>query len=447
MARSRLTFSGGRTGSGSRYSAADFRRHATLNDLFRPQAIDFQRQKFHGAIVLTRSPRRTAWAMAFVLLVGALIVFASTQGFARKESVPGLMMPAGGVRKVVAPAAGVVLADGAALQGQTLAAGDTLLRLSIEQAGASGQTRAAVAQSLSQRRLALQQELLHHAEQTRQRSAELAARAIRLADGLAQQEGEVALQRQRVALSEEVAGRYPQLVASGAVSPVEVAEKTTEVLDQRARLSVLERDRLTLAQDLATVQAQHAALPQQAGREGLRLQREIEALAQEQAENDARRNAAVSVPQAGLLATLLVSPGQSVVAGQALATLVPAGVPLEAELYVPTRSAGFVRPGTPVMLRVDAFPYARFGQLPGRVREVSQSAEPRSGAEPPSAPLYYRVHVELDTRQVSLGQSDPMAWQQALKAGMGVQATLVAERRTLLEWVMEPLAALQAAMR
>jgi len=145
---------------------------------------------------------------------------------------------------------------------------------------------------------------------------------------------------------------------------------------------------------------------------------------------------------------LLVAPGQSVGAGQTQATQQPAGAALEAELYVPTRSAAFVRPGTTVWLRVDAFPYARYGQLPAHVREVSRSAVPQSeladGGAAVDAPSVYRVRVTLD--DAAAGAAAP-AWRQALKAGMHVQASLVAERRTLVQWALEPLAALKVAAR
>ena len=40
-----------------------------------------------------------------------------------------------------------------------------------------------------------------------------------------------------------------------------------------------------------------------------------------------------------------------------------------------------------------------------------------------------------------------LAWRASLKAGMHVQASLVAERRTLVEWALEPLAAWRVAAR
>jgi membrane fusion protein len=153
----------------------------------------------------------------------------------------------------------------------------------------------------------------------------------------------------------------------------------------------------------------------------------------------------VLAPEPGELATLLAAPGQSVVAGQTLATVLPAGARLEAELWVPTRAAGFVHPGTPVWLRVDAFPYARYGQLPAHVREVSQSAlsaaDVGDASDGTPAQNVFRVIVTLDHADGAL------AWRASLKAGMRVQASLVAEHRTLLQWALEPLAALKVAAR
>ena len=420
-----------------------------MTELFRRQAVDHQRQKFHGAIVLTRSPWQLAVTAFFVVVVLALLVFAATQGFARKESVSGLLVPAGGVLRLVAPQAGVVAATPAA-QGSKVVAGQAVVRLSGEQSSATGATQEAVARSLALRQGSLSDELQQQGLQVRQQAASLDARLAAVEAGLAQQEREIALQRERVQLMRDVAGRYPDLVRSGAVSPVEAAEKQTELLDQQSHLSELERARGAAQAELATLRADRAALPLQTGRESSQMRREVQALAQAQAENESHRGTQVLAPEPGEVATLLAAPGQSVVAGQTLATLLPAGAVLEAELWVPTRAAGFVHPGTPVWLRVDAFPYARYGQLPAHVREVSRSAlsaadlgDPADAAQA-SRQNVFRVIVTLDP---AVPADAALAWRASLKAGMRVQASLVAEHRTLLQWALEPLAALKAAAR
>jgi membrane fusion protein len=232
---------------------------------------------------------------------------------------------------------------------------------------------------------------------------------------------------------------------------VEATEKQGELLDQQAHLSELERARGAAQAELGTLRAERAALPLQAGRESAQMRREVQALAQAQAENESHRGTQVLAPQAGEVATLLAAPGQPVVAGQTLATVLPAGAALEAELWVPTRSAGFVRAGMPVWLRVDAFPYARYGQLPAHVRAVSQSAVPladlgdlASTGVAPQPQGVYRVLVTLDPAAPA---DAALAWRESLKAGMRVQASLVAEHRTLIEWALEPLSALRVAAK
>lgn len=122
---------------------------------------------------------------------------------------------------------------------------------------------------------------------------------------------------------------------------------------------------------------------------------------------------------------------------QHLASLLPQGSKLEAELYVPTRAAGFVRPGTKVLLRYDAFPYQKFGQFKGQVSEVSMTTIPLAELKPAaSSEPVYRVRVSLDN------QSQPSA----LKPGVQLSATLVLERRTLMEWIFEPLLGISGSL-
>ncbi|HEX4510614.1 MAG TPA: HlyD family efflux transporter periplasmic adaptor subunit, partial [Burkholderiaceae bacterium] len=228
---------------------------------------------------------------------------------------------------------------------------------------------------------------------------------------------------------------------------------------QQSRLAEMERTDQALQGDLAQARADRTALPLVSERERAPLKREMDALAQSRIESESRRETDLQAPSAGEIAALLAQPGQSVAAGQTLATLLPAGSVLEADLMVPSRAAGQLRPGLPVWLRVDAFPFARYGQIPGHVRDVSRGAVSEQDvlAGPTVASLApqalpgdgagataYRVHVTLDDARAG----DPTAaWRADLRPGMRVQASLVAERRTLLQWAFEPLEALRTVAR
>jgi membrane fusion protein len=151
---------------------------------------------------------------------------------------------------------------------------------------------------------------------------------------------------------------------------------------------------------------------------------------------EAKKETVMRAPMAGVVTNVAVNRGQSVAADAPLATVLPKGSGLHVELLVPTRAIGFLNTGQEVVLRYDAFPYERFGQYRGRITEIGRNVwtqgervGPLSAREP-----VYRVDVALGQQSVkALGQEF------ALRPGMLVNADLLLEKRTLLEWIFEPV--------
>jgi membrane fusion protein len=122
---------------------------------------------------------------------------------------------------------------------------------------------------------------------------------------------------------------------------------------------------------------------------------------------------------------------------------VPSGATLEAHLYAPSRSVGFVRAGQQVLLRYRAYPYQKFGHHRGVISSVSRTAIDPSelpagfaAAGAPAEPLY-RITVRLERQFVSAYGEDVR-----LQPGMQLDADVVLERRRLYEWVLDPIYAL-----
>ena len=150
---------------------------------------------------------------------------------------------------------------------------------------------------------------------------------------------------------------------------------------------------------------------------------------------------AIIAPARGLIATVLVEPGQMVTAGTPLATLIPADAELEAHLFSPSRSIGFVREGQDVLLRYLAYPYQKFGQQ--RASVVAISRNPMLAAELGFTPIdgtrepLYRIKAALEAQAVrAYGRLEP------LQPGMQVEADILLDRRRLIEWIFEPLLSL-----
>ena len=158
-------------------------------------------------------------------------------------------------------------------------------------------------------------------------------------------------------------------------------------------------------------------------------------LSREDAELDAERRLVVRAPQDGTLSAVQGEPGQAVSPASVLASLVPAGAKLQAHLYAPSSAIGFVQTDQVVRLRLEAFPYQKFGHLSGRVLQVSRT--PLASAELPAAagvdtsqPLF-RITVALDDSEA--------AWPAPLVPGMRLSGDVVLERRRLVEWLIEPV--------
>ena len=160
------------------------------------------------------------------------------------------------------------------------------------------------------------------------------------------------------------------------------------------------------------------------------------------ADADAPSTILVRAPLAGVVSGIATQSGQTVAAGQMLTNVSPAGSPLQAELYVSARAAGFAQPGMPVQIRYRAYPFQKFGQFQGTVSEVSRSpladASGTEGARR-SGEAQYRIRVALARQDVPLARGT-----RPLMAGMALDASLLLETRKLYEWALEPLHGIDA---
>jgi membrane fusion protein len=144
----------------------------------------------------------------------------------------------------------------------------------------------------------------------------------------------------------------------------------------------------------------------------------------------------VKSPVNGVVATIAVGVGDSVAPQQLLMNVVPENLKLAAEIYVPSRAAGFVQAGQSVRIAYDAFPQQKFGTFDGRVDRVSDFVL-LPGEIPQTFPLLeatYKVRIEISESAIptSVGTL-------RLRPGMLLAAEIVLEQRDLVDWLLEPL--------
>lgn len=419
-----------------------------MSDLFRAEALEYRRNTWLGRIQLVRPVSfsvLTGWVALTAVATGCFLF----QGeYTRKAHVMGVLVPDQGVLRLPAPQAGTVVERRVA-EGDTVDAGDILFVVSVDRSTASGDAQTVIQGSIEARARSL--------NEARQQSQRLEAEQVgaltqQIADmrrELKQMDAEGALQQERLALAQKAMAQLQSLQADNFVSNAHVQAKAEEILGLRAQAQALVRQRLVLQREIGALEAQRQerALRAQAERGG--IERSLSELTQASAESSAAQRIVVRAPRAGVVTAVLAAPGDSVTPTAALASLLPAGAKLQAQLFAPSSAVGFLRPAQQVQLRYQAFPYQKFGHHPGQVLQVSRA--PLQAAELANLPLsigavygdaaeglghepLYRITVALDEQTVqAYGVAQPLV------AGMQLEADVLLDRRRLIEWIFEPL--------
>ncbi|WP_229503833.1 HlyD family secretion protein [Massilia putida] len=371
----------------------------------------------------------------------AILVFFFCFMTTRKAQCQGILLPVSGVIRVVPTQTGTVK-EKRVREGQLVAAGDVLFVLSGERSAIAGDAQKTISSLLASRRDSYRTELQQLELQTRQHAEALRRRMVDITGDLHHLDDQITLQKQRVSLSEQAWKRYSGLQALHYISAAQSQDKQADLLDQRQRVSDLLRAKANSQRDVDSTDAELRNLSVQAARDAAALQRNIAMVEEELTDSEAKREILVRSPGAGVVTAITAEMGQTVSPSQSIASVLPAHSLLEAEIYAPSRSVGFVKPGMQVLLRYQAYPYQKFGQHSATVTEVANTSlrpeemtlpgatlPPGSTAEP-----LYRIRLKIDKQTVKAYGTD-----MPLKSGMLLDASIVLERRHLYEWILEPL--------
>lgn len=415
---------------------------------FRPEVLEHRQQGWLGSIQLTRPVSLGLLTGAVVIAAAAVAAFLTFGEYTRKARVTGYLVPEQGLIRLMSPQTATVVESHVA-EGRAVRRGDVLFVLAVGQTTIAGDTQGQVEASLAARR-----DSLHDAarQRTELQRAQVDAVDRQIAD-LTREGGSIAaeadLQQQRLALARQAQARLESLQAENFVSSAQVQTKSEEVLGLMAQLQAIDRQRSAQARAVAALQAQRREMPLRLSQAQGEIDRDLSELAQKAAENEARRRIVIRAPQDGSITGVVAEAGQTVTPAAALASLLPAGSKLQAQLFAPSSAVGFVRADQPVQLRYQAFPYQKFGHQDGSVLEVARS--PLQAAELASLPLQwgghasneplYRITVRLD-RQSVVAYGQP----QALAPGMQIDADVLLDRRRLIEWLFEPVLGIAGAV-
>ncbi|MEO5325230.1 HlyD family type I secretion periplasmic adaptor subunit [Mesorhizobium sp. CC13] len=156
------------------------------------------------------------------------------------------------------------------------------------------------------------------------------------------------------------------------------------------------------------------------------------------------RASVLASPVAGRVQQVEVTTlGDVVQTGQQLMVVVPDGTALEIEAMLLNKDKGFVREGQEARIKLEAFPFTRYGTLDGKVATVSNDAIPvgasvtagnGGAAQGTAGPLVFPVRIALDQTSIRADGSDV-----PLTPGMSVTAEIKTGSRRVLQFLLDPL--------
>jgi hemolysin D len=209
------------------------------------------------------------------------------------------------------------------------------------------------------------------------------------------------------------------------------------------------RERIELERDLATQQARYqeaqAALTEAEQTRAAYLAETRRTLSERQAQADLKRHqtgqeltkatqrehlATLTAPVAGTVQQLaLHTEGGVVTEAQALMVIVPGSASVSAEVTLENKDIGFVTPGQDVAIKLETFPFTRYGTVNATVQKVTQDAvnDEKRGAIFPATLKLDKTSIDVDGKPIKLAP------------GMNITAEIKTGQRRVIEYLLSPI--------
>lgn len=410
--------------------------------LYRKEAIAHQRERAWGELVVA-TPALARWfAWIGIALAAMFIVFLGNATYTRKARAPAVLTFANDPVIVAATEAGTLVSVDVK-SGDSIKSGQRLATISTERTADGEAVFAAGARDADARRAAIAGERKQAQALLGAQQVQLNARINALAAEAAQLAREIDAQGDRVTQLRSQVERYRQLARDKFAPELQVQQKQDDLAEQVVKLESLKRTRAGIDRDLAIARTELPSLRATVEGRLATLARDEATLVQSSRENLARRAYDVTAASDGTVDRIIARSGQTLAIGAPIMQVQTGPRTLMVDIYVPTRSAGFLREGQSVRLAIDAFPMERFGHVVATVSDVGRSVIAPGDAGLPAfvREPAFRVRAALAAPAiVAYGETYP------LKSGLSAQADIALDERPLYRWVIEPVLRLRGRL-
>tara|TARA_B100000780_G_C21120989_1_gene454070 strand:- start:1734 stop:2978 length:1245 start_codon:yes stop_codon:yes gene_type:complete len=408
--------------------------------LFRQEAVNHQSERLTGEISLAQPLSIKFVTLLLVLIAAAVITFLFTAEYSRKETVRGFLMPNKGVIKAFASDGGTI-EKLLVREGDFVQQGDSIAHLVSHQNNAEGvDLSIQISLFLKDQVALINDEMEQHETLRTQESANLDTRNVALENEKAALHRQFELAKTKLTLLQNQQNHFTKLNTQGFVSDLETEQQQQTLLNAHQEKENITRQ--LLQHETALTQNAFASnnLPQQYKLKISNLKRQHSALEQQLAQIQNNFRYTVIASHAGTVTGIQVVEGETLNTIKPLLHILPEGSELVAELLLPTRSAGQIEEGQLSRLRFDAFPYQRFGFIESTIVRIDKALITPNEVQLPvtlNEPVY-RLRATLQKQTMNA-----FGKQLELKSGMLFEADIMLEKRSLIDWLLEPIYSLK----
>ncbi|MBV1694184.1 MAG: HlyD family type I secretion periplasmic adaptor subunit [Hyphomicrobiales bacterium] len=244
------------------------------------------------------------------------------------------------------------------------------------------------------------------------------------------------LQKRRENVVEVVTMRET-LIDRGASSRLNLITAENERLAVDQELTQLGIRRKSLEEEIQTVMAEREAFMTERRRQLtehlIESTRQRERLINQLTKSERRTSlvSLVSDVDGVVLERARLSVGSVAQSAQALVTIVPSNAVLECEVEIPSKDIAYVRGTDTAAIKLEAFPFQKYGTVGGRITRMAPDAVQKPVNEGGS--VTYKARIGLDAQRLV------SAAEVALAPGMVVTAEIKVGHRTVLSYFLYPL--------
>ena len=405
--------------------------------LYRPESMNNDSQKSHGSPIRVLPISNMVLSATALIFTVVIIIILSLGEYSRKERVKGHIAPNKGIIRIFPNREGQY-SKVFVKNNQTIKKGDPLVEIVGERVSSSGRAVE------DQHRQQLDAELFDLELRVKNLPMEKILQTESITNDIKGLEESqkilhklITKSKKRLAITSKRLKNLPSLLNEKLITQTKFDLEQDKFLNQQQDLDKLEQK---LAQDRTR---QKSLLIKKQELEFL-FQEKSSSLKNQIVENrrkmievDAKGTSLINSPASGRVTSLQTYSGQKAEAHNPILTILPDDSELEAILLVPSRSVAFIEKGQTVLLQYNAFPYQKFGVYEGKVTSVAKAAmtsrQIRESFVNESSPLF-QVKVSIDNKSIrAFGKS------YQLEVGMTLEADIVFDKRSLMDWILEPL--------